>query len=75
MKQRNDLNSFLNSPSSEFNDPKVKRFYYYEWYGSHAGDSGLVGQSAEPAGGPGAAAPERPVYCVLRSRTNPSAPC
>lgn len=73
-KQRDDLDRFLNSSSGQFNHPKVKRFYYYEWYGQRSGDSGLVGQGGQPAGEPRSAAPQRPVYCLLRSRTNPSAP-
>lgn len=76
--QSSDLSRFLNSANSQFKNAKVKRFYYYEWYGAKGFDTALVGNGAQPSGTPGASgatAPIRPVYCIYKIKTNPASPC
>jgi hypothetical protein len=66
------LGDFLNSSTSLFRSTtKIKRFYYYEWYGAQDNDAGLVGESDQPGT---LDSPRRPVYCTYRRRTNPG-PC
>lgn len=85
-RQSSDLSNFLNLPDSPFKDPRVKRFYYYNWVGGQGFDTGLVGNldqtppedapDANPATStPRTSAPARPVFCTLKARTNPGAPC
>jgi len=72
--QSSDLNTFLNSSSSLFHNPRITRFYYYEWHGGIRFDTGIVGRvgnKSKPAYT--ASGERRPVYCVYRHRTNPNA--